>query len=77
MYILIVTWFVLNQPATTFQTQFSGQAECEAAASQIKAEADRFKQEQLKRDAENRAVPGAMYVAPGSVPKVIAICAKQ
>jgi hypothetical protein len=76
MYILLVTWLVANQPATSYQVQFSDQATCEGARSALMAEAAKLPLELAEHEAHVGDVMH-MTLSPGRAPEVVVVCAKQ
>ena len=77
MYILLVTWLVANQPATSYQVQFSDQATCETARAALMDESGKLRQEQLQYEARVQATMAASTITPGRAPEVVVVCAKQ
>lgn len=69
--ILLVTWFAVGQPPSSYQVQFETADACLQARDAIFAEAARLKAEAAQRDA---AAVGVV-LTPGLAPYATAICA--
>jgi hypothetical protein len=68
-FVLLVTWFVSNQPPSSYQTIFNSAEACEAARNAVLAEGRRI-------NAEREGQPLGPVLAL-STPTVTAVCAAQ
>jgi hypothetical protein len=48
-FLLLVTWFVNNQPPSNYQVTFSSSEACGAARLQVLKEAERMRQDEIDR----------------------------
>jgi hypothetical protein len=72
-FLLLVTWFVNNQPPSNYQVIFPSSEACEAARLQVLKDAERMRQDKI--DQAGGFVPGKL--AGMSAPKVSAVCVTQ
>ena len=70
MWVLLVTWFVFNQPPATSQSTFNSKQACLIARDAIQAEQKRLKAEQEEFDARRGTTPSVP-------PRVSAVCAPK
>ncbi len=75
MFVLIITWLVLNQPPASTQTTFSTMAKCEVARQAVLTQQSGIEADFARQIAERRQM-GQAY-NPGPVPQVSAICAAR
>jgi hypothetical protein len=73
-YILLVTWVVFGQPATSYQVPFATEEACTAARLAVQADGARLARESQQRPAG--LGPNMLY-NPGPPPLLSAVCAKQ
>jgi hypothetical protein len=79
--ILLVTWFVPGQPATSYQSAFSSAEACEAARVAVFAEATRLKaqrdQNAIEQARATNNSPAFFLAAAPPAPTVTAVCMAQ
>lgn len=74
--ILLVTWFVHDQPPQSFQQEFSSIASCQSAKSALLQEEARLKAESKRQD-EYLKNPGDIVSVKTIPPSVTAVCVEQ
>jgi hypothetical protein len=67
-YILIVTWFLVDQAPTSYQVRFGSSGACAQARFELQNEEKRFKAEAQPEMADNVEVPGPQ------APRLSALC---
>ncbi|MCW5737428.1 MAG: hypothetical protein KIS73_25105 [Enhydrobacter sp.] len=67
-YILIVTWFLLDQAPTSYQVRFGSSIACAQARTELQNEEKRFKAEAQPEIVDNMEVPGP------PAPRLSALC---
>jgi hypothetical protein len=77
MFVLLVTWFVVNQPPASYQTEFSFLPACEDARASLLADAERLRVEQTSREASEEMRPGVVRLTFGVAPRVSAVCVRR
>jgi hypothetical protein len=75
---LLVTWFVYNQPPSSYQAKFDSAESCETARLKVNQEQQRLEAAAI---AQNEALKaqwaGRGVVGPPDIPRVTAVCAAQ
>jgi hypothetical protein len=76
--LLLVTWFYLNQPPTSYQAAFATPQACDIARAQLYAEVVRIRQE-AEAAPRVRSMPDGGYEisGPPAVPTLSAVCVSQ
>jgi hypothetical protein len=78
MYILMVTWFVWNQPPATSQTSFSSAKACEAARTAVLADQRKLEAAQESIPRMSKLPDGQTVISnPAPAPTVSTVCAAQ
>lgn len=67
-FILLVTWFLVDQPPTSYQVRFGSSGACAQARFELKQEETRFKAEAKSEKAEDEDSPVA------AAPRLSALC---
>jgi len=77
MTILLVTWFYFGQPPNSYQVSFATPEACEAARTQILADAARLNDEAVVKSQPRRQSTGMVTMTNYIAPTVSVVCAAK
>lgn len=76
-YLLLVTWFIYDQPPVSYQVPFYSLERCEAAREALFREAARLALLQDQRAAAEPVIPGSIRLSGPIRRDVSAVCVQQ